>query len=52
MESHKAVEPCDKLYKTGEEEQIFWGFRNFKTRTKGKKQTKQNLFGFLSNKPN
>jgi hypothetical protein len=30
MESRKTVELCSKLYKTGEEQQIFLGFRILK----------------------
>ena len=40
-----------ELYKTKEEQQIFLVFSNLEARTKGNKQTKQNLFGFSYSKP-
>jgi hypothetical protein len=41
MESQKTIELCRKLYKTRKEQQIFLGFRIFKTRTEGNsKQSK------------
>jgi hypothetical protein len=41
MESRKTIELCNKLYKTGKEQQIFLGFQIFKTRTEGNnKQSK------------
>jgi hypothetical protein len=40
-----------KMNKTKEEQQIFLVFSNLETRTKGNKQTKQNLFGFSYSKP-
>jgi hypothetical protein len=50
MESHE-TELCSKIYNTGKEQQIFLGFSNFENKSKRKQQTKQNLFGFLNNKP-
>jgi hypothetical protein len=35
MESRKTIALCSRLYKTEKEQQIFLGFRIFKTRTKG-----------------
>jgi hypothetical protein len=51
LQPPKTAELHNELYKTEEEQQIFLVFSNLETRTKGNKQTKQNLFGFSHSKP-
>ena len=50
LQPPKTIELHNELYKTKEEQQIFLVFSNLRTRTKGNKQTKQNLFGFSYSK--
>jgi hypothetical protein len=50
MESRE-TDLCSKLYKTREEQQIFLGFSNFKTRTKGNGKLSKIFLDFLNTKP-
>jgi hypothetical protein len=50
MESRE-TELCNKLYKTGKEQQIFLGFSNFRTRTEGNSKQSKIFLDFLNTKP-
>jgi hypothetical protein len=47
MESRKTIELCSKLYKTEKEQQIFLGFRIFKTRREGNSKQSKFFFDFF-----
>jgi hypothetical protein len=46
MESQEIV-ICSKLYKTRKEQQIFFGFFNLSTRTRGNNKQSNFFFGFF-----
>jgi hypothetical protein len=50
MESRE-TELCNKLYKTEEEQQIFFGFSIFETRTKGNNNQSKIFLDFSNIKP-
>jgi hypothetical protein len=50
MESRE-TKLCNKLYKTEEEQQIFWGFRFFETRTEGNSNQSKIFLNFSNIKP-
>jgi thymidine kinase len=51
MESGKTIELCSKLYKTKKEQQIFLGFRIFKTRIEENRKQSKIFLDFLNIKP-
>jgi hypothetical protein len=51
MESWETTELCSKLYKIRKEQQIFLGFRIFKTRTEGNSKTSKIFLDFFNIKP-
>jgi hypothetical protein len=50
MQSEKTIEIYSKLYKTGKEQQIFLGFRIFKTRTEGNNKQSKIFLDFFEYK--